>query len=146
MSTTIKRALSRHRAHAYLLFAAFVSLAVGAQPAGLPGLREGRPPQPQATEQPSPEIANQSRQQALEAHQRAGRSATARGAVGSVAVAARCVEGYVVNSSHRASAPDAKVVAAERAECDGGRCRAYQVTAARDGNQPFDLEVSVTCS
>ena len=145
MATTINRALS-HRVHACLIFTALVSQAVGAQPAGRPGLREGRGPQPPATELPSPETANQYRQQALEAHQREARSAAARAVVGSVAVAARCVEGYVVNGSHRASASDVTIVAAERVDCDGGRCRAYQVTAARDGTQPFDLEVSVTCS
>jgi hypothetical protein len=51
-----------------------------------------------------------------------------------------------VNGQHRASASDVKIVAAERAECEGGRCRSYQVTAARESDQPFDLEVSVTCS
>jgi hypothetical protein len=86
------------------------------------------------------------RQQALQKHQGEARSARARAAVGSVAVAARCVEGYVSSSQHRASASDVKIVAAERTECESGRCRSYQVVAARDSEQPFDLEVSVTCS
>lgn len=143
MSTTIKRALSGYRVQACLFAAVLVSQGVSAQP---PGSREGPAPQVQATEQPSAEIVDHYRAQALQAHRRAARSGTARGAVGSVAVAARCVEGYVVNASHRASAPDVKIVAAERVACDRGRCRAYQVTAVRDGTQSFDLEVSVTCS
>lgn len=88
-------------------------------------------------------------QQILRAHRERmpdTRVVTARAAEGSVAAAARCKEGYVVNARHRASAEDVKIVAAERGECDAGRCRSYQVTAARDGAQPFDLEVSVTCS
>lgn len=141
MRTTIERVSSRCGAPACIV-AALLGQAVGAQ---LPGLREGFPPLAPAV-QPNPEVANQSRQQALEKHQRDGRSAAARGAVGSVAVAARCVEGHVINGTHRASSSDVKVVAAERADCDGARCRSYQVTAARDGDQPFDLEVSVTCS
>jgi hypothetical protein len=71
---------------------------------------------------------------------------TARSVVSSVAAAARCQEGYVVNGNHRASAAEVRIVAAERRECDGGRCRSFQVTAARDTTEPFDLEVSVTCS
>ena len=86
-------------------------------------------------------------QQGLRAkQQRDARSATARAAIGGVTVAARCVEGFVVNGSQRASAQDVRIVATERRDCDAGRCRAYQVTAARDSKEPFDLEVSVTCS
>jgi hypothetical protein len=88
----------------------------------------------------------QIREQTLAKHQTDGRSATARAAVGSVAVAARCVESFVVSGSHRVSAQDVRIVAAQERDCDGGRCRVYQVTAARDSTQPFDLEVSVTCS
>lgn len=82
----------------------------------------------------------------MEEMARSARIGSARGAVGSVSVAARCIEGYVVNGRYSTSAADVKIVAAGRRDCEGGRCRAYQVTAARDGDEPFDLEVSVTCS
>jgi hypothetical protein len=120
-----------------LLIAALASQAVCAQPPVL------RPP---AAEQPSAEVANQYRRSALEKHRRDGSAGSARAVIGSVAVAARCVEGYIVNGSHRVSAEDVRIVAAERGHCDGGGCRSYQVTAARNKRQPFDLEVSVTCA
>ena len=100
-------------------------------------------------ERPSEEVLRQSgeaQREVLAKQQRDGRAASARGAVGSVTVAARCVESFLLNGSHRVSAPDVRIVAAEPRDCDGVRCRAYQVTAARDSTQPFDLEVSVTCS
>lgn len=137
MPTPIERAVFRYRAHVFVLIAALASQAVGAQPAA------SRPP---PAEPVTAEIANQLLQPTLAKQQRDARLANARGAVGSVAVAARCVKGYVLSVSHRANASDVKIVAAERRECEGGRCRSYQVTAARDGTQPFDLEVSVTCS
>lgn len=137
MSTPIKRVVLRGRVPMCLLIAALVSQAVCAQPP------VRRPP---AAEQPSAEVANQYRQSALEKHRRDGSAGSARGVTGSVAVTARCVEGHIVNTSHRVSAQDVRIVAAQRGDCDAGRCRSYQVTAARNSRQPFDLDVSVTCA
>lgn len=137
MPTPIKRAVLRGRVHMCLLIAALVTEAVCAQPP----IRT-----PPAAEQPSAAVVNQYRQSALQKHRRDGSAGNARGVIGSVAVAARCVEGYIVNGSHRVSAEDVRIVAAERGDCDAGRCRSYQVTAARNSRQPFDLEVSVTCA
>jgi hypothetical protein len=139
MTTPTKPAASRYRVHTCLLVTALVSHGISAQP---PASAPRQPP----VEAPSAEVVNQYWQQTLEKQRRDGRSASARAAIGSVAVAARCVEGYVINGSHRVSAQDVEIVAAERRDCDGDRCRAYQVTAARDSTQPFDLEVLVTCS
>ena len=149
MSTPSKFAVPRHCVYACLLVTAFASTGVNGQtstassdPAQRPAIDAARAELDAA----SAELLNQKRAQTLEKHRRDARSATARGAVGSVTVAARCVESFVVNGSHRASASDVKIVATARSDCADGRCRAYQVTAARDGTQPFDLEVSVTCS
>jgi hypothetical protein len=79
-------------------------------------------------------------------HQRAARSASARGAIGRTTVVALCIDSFVVNGTHRASAEDVKIVSAAPRDCEGDRCRAYEVTATRDSTQPFDLEVSVTCT
>ena len=138
MTAAIKFAASRCGVHACLLAAAFATQSLAAQ---------APEPPPPAAETPVVEVARaQVRQAALQKHAPAARSASARGAIRSVAAAARCIEGYVVNGQQRASASDVRIVAAERADCDAGRCRSYQVTAARDSEQPFDLEVSVTCS
>jgi hypothetical protein len=138
MTTPMNLAVSRLRVHVYVLVPFFAAHAIAAQTA--------LPPRPAGVERPSAEVVNQLLQPTRDKQQRDGRSASARGAMGSVAVAARCVEGYVVSSSQRASASDVRIVAAERRDCDGRGCRSYQVTAARDSAQPFDLDVSVTCS
>lgn len=125
-----------------------VSGAVSAQ-TPLPRL-QGEAARPElGLERASEEVLQQfgvAQRELLTKQQRDAHSANARGAIGSVTVAARCVESFVVNGSHRVSAPDVRIVAAEPRDCDGGRCRAYQVTAVRDSTQPFDLEVSVSCS
>jgi hypothetical protein len=137
MPTPIKGAVLRGRLPMCLLVAALVSHSVCAQPP------VSRPP---VAEQPSAEVVNQYRRLALEKHLRDGSTGSARGVTGSVAVTARCVAGFIVNTSHRVSAQDVRIVAAEHSECDAGRCRSYQVTAARNSRRPFDLEVSVTCA
>ena len=137
MATKIKVTVSRCLAHVCLLLTALASHAVSAQ----------QPPRsPAGLEKPSAEVVNQLRQQTREKNQRDGRLTSAKGSVGTAAVAARCVEGYIVSATHRASGSDVKIVAAERRDCDRNGCRAYQVNAARDGTQPFDLEVSLTCA
>jgi hypothetical protein len=140
MPTSVERAVLRYHLHGFVLIAALVSQCVGAQPG------PNSPPAGAQLASVTAEIAKQRLQPTLTKQVRDGRSASARGVVGSVSAAARCVEGYVATSTHRVTAQDVKIVTAERRECEGGRCRSYQVTAARDGTQPFDLEVSVTCS
>jgi hypothetical protein len=142
MNTPSKPTVSKHWAHVCLLVTALASNPVSGQTSNV---RDGSGQRP-AIDAATAEALSQMRQRTLEKQRLDGRSASARAATGSVAVAARCVEGFVVNGSHRASAEDVRIVAAERRDCEAGRCRAYQVTAARDSAQPFDLEVSVTCS
>ena len=145
MFTSISGTATRRRLFfASLLVAALVNQSVDGQAPLSEGVRWPQPPLD--AQVPPAEVVSQWRAVALEKHQRDGRSASARGVIGSVSVAARCVEAYVASGNHRASAPDVKVVSAERRDCDGRGCRSYQVTAARDSTQPFDLEVSVTCS
>jgi hypothetical protein len=143
----IKLAVPRHCVHVCLLVAALAGNPVGGQTSTTGSDSAQRPAvDVAALDAAAAEVLEQRRQQTLEKHQRDGRSARARAAIGGVSVAARCVEGFVVNGTHRASASDVRIVAAEQRDCDGGRCRAYQVTAARDSQEPFDLEVSVSCS
>lgn len=142
MNTLVKLIVSRRWVHACLLITAFASMPLSGQ---IPTASNDSAQRP-AIDAASAEILNQKRAQTLEKYRRDGQSAIARGVVGSVSVAARCVESFVVSGSHRASASDVRIVAATQRDCEGGRCRAYQVTAARDSTQPFDLEVSVTCS
>lgn len=141
MNRQLKPAVPRQCAHACLLIAALASAPLSGQIT-----TAGDSAQRAEIDAATSEVLNQKRQRALEKDRVAGRSASARGIVGSVSVAARCVDSFIVNGTHRASASDVKIVAAAQRDCEGGRCRAYQVTAARDSAQPFDLEVSVTCS
>ena len=69
-----------------------------------------------------------------------------RGVTGSVSATARCADGYVNLGQHRASAADVVIVRTLRLDCDARGCRAFQVDARRESNEPFDLEVSVVCS
>jgi hypothetical protein len=62
----------------------------------------------------------------------------------SVSASARCLEGYVLQTRHRASAPDVEIVSEDFLDCDDGGCRAFQVVAR--GETLFDLQLSVTCS
>jgi hypothetical protein len=64
----------------------------------------------------------------------------------SVTAAASCANGYVVGRQYRASAPDVQIVAQQATGCAAGQCRAFQVTAYRASETPFQLSVSVTCS
>jgi hypothetical protein len=147
MHTPIKLAVPRPCAAACLLAAALAGSPVSGQTSTA---RDGSAQRPAvnaaALDAATAEVLSRARQQMLEKYGPDGRTASARAAIGSVSVAARCVEGFVVNGTHRASAADVRIVATERRDCDAGRCRAYQVTAAGDSQEPFDLEVSITCS
>jgi hypothetical protein len=147
-----RRASPPHGVPPYLLCLCLLAVASGpvsAQTAG-PPVVQGNAVRPEVELESLSEEAllplRATQRELLLKHQRDGRSTSARGAIGSVTVAARCVQSFVVNGSHRVSAQDVRIVAAEPRDCDGGRCRVYQVTAARDSTEPFDLEVSVTCS
>lgn len=71
---------------------------------------------------------------------------TAVSAEGSVAATARCKEGYVLEGKHKATDQSVSIVSANQRDCDAGGCRAYEVSAVSERTEPFDLEVSVTCS
>ncbi len=71
---------------------------------------------------------------------------TARSAEGSVSAAARCKEGYVVEGSHSADDQSVSIVTRDLRACDTGGCRAYEVSAASEHIEPFELTVSVDCS
>jgi hypothetical protein len=71
---------------------------------------------------------------------------TAKDVTESVAATARCAIGYVVQGRPRASAADVVIVSEELLDCDVKGCRAFQVVAKRGSTEPFDLDVSVTCS
>jgi hypothetical protein len=66
-------------------------------------------------------------------------------AEGGATASARCSAGHVLSGDYRASAQDVEV-SERRVDCDGMRCRAFQVNAKREGLEPFELEVSVSCS
>jgi hypothetical protein len=65
---------------------------------------------------------------------------------GSGSAAARCVTGYVLKGSYSVSADDVRIVAERRHDCDTLGCRAFQVTTSRTSPEPYELDVSVTCS
>jgi hypothetical protein len=65
---------------------------------------------------------------------------------GSGGAAARCPSGYIVNSRYSTSSTDVRIVAERRFDCDARGCRAFQVNADRSSNEPYELDVSVTCT
>jgi hypothetical protein len=142
MNASSKLVVLRRCVHVCLLVAALASSPVISQP---PIPRDDSAQRP-VLDAAVAQAVEQWRQQTLEKRRLAARSTRARAVVGSVSASARCIESFVVSGSHRASAPDVRIVAAKQVDCEGSRCRGYQVTAARDGTEPFDLEVSVTCS
>jgi hypothetical protein len=73
-------------------------------------------------------------------------SASIRSATGSVAAAARCRDGYVLEGKHAAPDRSVKIVSENLRDCDVNGCRAYEVSAISESSEPFDLNVSVVCS
>lgn len=142
MNTSIKLAMPRHCVQVYLLVTALASSPVISQPPAPPDASAQRPTLDAATAQ----ALEQWGQQTLEKRRLVARSTRAPAVVGSVSASAGCIKSFIVSVSHHASAPDVRIVAAKQFDCEGGRCRAYQVTAVRDSTEPFDFEVSVTCS
>jgi hypothetical protein len=73
-------------------------------------------------------------------------SVTVRAVVGGVSATARCVEGYVDQRFRHPSAADVLIESEQLVDCDAGGCRAFQVIAKRQRTDPFNLDVSVTCT
>jgi hypothetical protein len=65
---------------------------------------------------------------------------------GNASTAARCISGYVAEGHYNVSAADVRVVAERKLDCDAAGCRSFQVTTSRSSPEPYQIEVSVTCS
>ncbi len=73
-------------------------------------------------------------------------NATVTNAVRSASVTARCAKGFVTANRHSASSSAVRITAEHFNDCEGSRCRAYEVNAKRDDSTPFSLTASVTCA
>jgi hypothetical protein len=65
---------------------------------------------------------------------------------GDASIAARCVSGYLDEGRYNVSAPDVTIVSERKLDCDAGGCRSFQVTTSRSSSEPYEVEVSVSCS
>lgn len=67
------------------------------------------------------------------------------GIVESTSATVRCDAGNVVTGGYEASSSDIIVDSQEPVDCENG-CKAWQVTAHRETQDPFNLRVWVECS
>lgn len=67
------------------------------------------------------------------------------GIVESTSATVRCDEGTVVTGGYESTASDVIVDTQGAVDCDSG-CRAWQVNAHRETQDPFDLQVWVECT
>lgn len=65
----------------------------------------------------------------------------------SVTTTANCIEGHFIRGQVKRSSADVEIVDAVPIDCTAdGQCRAWQVTAQRSNNGPFNIDVVVTCT